>query len=78
VIAKSFARIHRTNLIAQGIVPLEFADEDDYERVEQGDELTIRGLRSGRIEAPVPLELRLTAREREILLAGGLIAYARA
>jgi hypothetical protein len=40
--------------------------------------LTIRGLRSGRIEASVPLELRLSAREREILLAGGLIAYARA
>ena len=78
VVAKSFARIHRTNLIAQGIVPLTFADEADYERVEQGDEWTITGLRSGAIEAPVPLELRLTAREREILLAGGLIAYARA
>jgi len=38
----------------------------------------IRGLRSGAVEGPVPLELRLTAREREILLAGGLIAYARA
>jgi aconitate hydratase len=78
VVAKSFARIHRTNLIAQGIAPLTFADEVDYERVGQGDEWTITGLRSGAIEAPVPLELRLTAREREILLAGGLIAYARA
>jgi predicted aconitate hydratase len=77
LVAKSFARIHRTNLIAQGIAPLTFADEADYERVEQGDEWTITGLRSGAIEAPVPLELRLTAREREILLAGGLIAYAR-
>src|SRR4029077_11944790 len=77
VVAKSFARIPRTNLIAQGIVPLTFADEGDYDRVEQGDEWTILGLRSGAVEAPVPLELRLTAREREILLAGGLIAYAR-
>ncbi len=77
VVAKSFARIHRTNLIAQGIVPLTFADESDCDRVEQGDEWTIRGLRSGAVEAPVPLELRLTAREREILLAGGLVAYAR-
>jgi aconitate hydratase len=77
-VAKSFARIHRTNLIAQGIVPLTFADEGDYDRAEQGDEWTITGLRSGTIKAPVPLELQLSAREREILLAGGLIAYARA
>ena len=36
VVAKSFARIHRTNLIAQGIVPLTFADEADYDRVRAG------------------------------------------
>jgi aconitate hydratase len=78
VVAKSFARIHRTNLIAQGIVPLTFADEADYDGVEQGDEWAIRRLRSGAVEAPVTLELQLSAREREILLAGGLIAYARA
>src|SRR4051812_14889770 len=36
VVAKSFARIHRSNLIAQGIVPLVFADEGNYERAEQG------------------------------------------
>jgi aconitate hydratase len=83
VVAKSFARIHRTNLIAQGILPLTFADEADYEGVEQGDSWRISGVRaaveSGRteIEAPVRLMLRLTARERAILLAGGLIAYAR-
>ena len=83
VVAKSFARIHRTNLIAQGIVPLAFADESDYDRVEQGDEWAIPGARatveSGgtALEGPVPLEARLTAREREILLVGGLIAYAR-
>jgi aconitate hydratase len=83
VVAKSFARIHRTNLIAQGIVPLTFADEGDYDRVRQGDEWTIRGVRStverggSALEGPVRLEARLTAREREILLAGGLLAYAR-
>jgi aconitate hydratase len=83
VVAKSFARIHRTNLIAQGIVPLTFAEEGDYDRVEQGDEWTIGGVRetveSGgtAVAGPVPLEARLTPREREILLAGGLIAYAR-
>jgi predicted aconitate hydratase len=83
VVAKSFARIHRTNLIAQGIVPLTFADENDYGQVQQGDEWLIRGVRSTvesrrtELEAPVPLEAQLTSREREILLAGGLIAYAR-
>jgi aconitate hydratase len=83
VVAKSFARIHRTNLIAQGIVPLTFVEEADYERVREGDEWAIRGVRSTvesggtRLDGPVPLEVILTARERGILLAGGLIAYAR-
>ncbi len=82
VVAKSFARIHRSNLIAQGILPLAFADEKDYAGVAQGDEWRIPGVRAaveaGRTElrGPVPLELRLTVRERGILLAGGLIAYA--
>jgi len=84
VVAKSFARIHRTNLIAQGIPPITFADEADYDRVAEGDEWRITGVRAAveagttRLGGPVPLELRLTAREREILLAGGLVAHARA
>jgi aconitate hydratase len=89
VVAKSFARIHRTNLIAQGIPPLAFADAADYERTERGQEWHIAGLleavRAGRtaVETETPvglllLELRLTARERAILLAGGLVAYAAA
>jgi aconitate hydratase len=84
VVAKSFARIHRTNLIAQGILPLTFAEESDYEGVHQGDEWRIAGVRAAvetgetTLLSTVPLELRLTAREREILLAGGLVAYARA
>ena len=83
VVAKSFARIHRTNLVAQGILPLTFADESDYDGVAEGDAWLIPGVRetvvSGGTElrGPVPLELRLTARERELLLAGGLVAYAR-
>jgi aconitate hydratase len=87
VVAKSFARIHRTNLIAQGIPPLAFADEADCERVEQGQEWRIAGVlaavRAGNaeVEAETPfgrvrLEARLTERERSILLAGGLVAYA--
>jgi predicted aconitate hydratase len=83
VVAKSFARIHRTNLIAQGIPPVTFADEADYDRVQQGDDWLIEGVRAAvesggaQLDGPVPLELQLTAREREILLAGGLVAHAR-
>ena len=83
VVAKGFARIHRSNLIAQGILPFAFADEADYDRVEQGQEWRIPVRLEGELEAETPvgsvrLELRLTARERAILRAGGLIAYARA
>jgi aconitate hydratase len=81
VVAKSFARIHRANLIAQGILPFSFADEADYERVELGQEWSIPvDVGESECDAETPLgsarlELRLTAREREILRAGGLIAY---
>ena len=89
VIARSFARIHRRNLIGQGILPLLFADEDDYERVKKGDTWKIAGVReavrSGAAELvaksdagdEMPLEVRLLAREREVLLAGGMLRYLR-
>jgi aconitate hydratase len=88
VIAKSFARIHRRNLIAQGIVPLTFQDEADYERAETGQTWRISRLRSiaeGEDELPVEIEGReeftvthdLLPREREIVVAGGLIRYLR-
>jgi len=82
VVAKSFARIHRANLIAQGILPLSFVDEADYDRAQLGQEWSIP-VDVGEVErdaetplGPVSLELRLTTREREILRGGGLIAYA--
>jgi aconitate hydratase len=84
VVAKSLARIHRTNLIAQGILPLVFTKEDDYDHVEVGQKWTVAvDLERDVWEAETPqgsvlLEPRLTAREREVLRAGGLVAYARA
>ena len=83
IVAKSFARIHRTNLIAQGILPFVLVEEEDYDRIEQGQEWRSPVDLEGDVEAqtpfgPVRLDLRLTARERDILLAGGLVAYARA
>jgi aconitate hydratase len=88
VIAKSFARIHRRNLIAQGIVPLTFRDESDYDRAEQGETWRISRLRAiaeGEDEIPVETEdgeefvvtHDLLPREREIVVAGGLIRYLR-
>jgi aconitate hydratase len=88
VIAKSFARIHRRNLIAQGIVPLTFRDESDYERARIGETWRISRLRAiaeGEEEIPVETEdgeefvvtHDLLPREREIVVAGGLIRYLR-
>ena len=88
VIAKSFARIHRRNLIAQGIVPLLFESESDYDRAELGQTWHVKGLHSiaeGEDELEVEIEgessLRVThdlmPREREIVVAGGLIRYLR-
>jgi aconitate hydratase len=88
VIAKSFARIHRRNLIAQGIVPLLFKDESDYERVELGQNWHIANLHAiaeGEDDLEVEIEGGDTftvthdflPREREIVVAGGLIRYLR-
>ena len=88
VIAKSFARIHRRNLISQGILPLRFEDESDYDRFEQGQTWELPEIRD-RLEngdEVVPLrkgdeEVTLLAeysqRERDILLAGGILRQLR-
>ncbi len=84
VVAKSFARIHRTNLIAQGILPLVLGDEADYERIELGQpwsipvDLDAAVLEAETTAGTVRVEPRLSARERTILRAGGLVAYATA
>jgi aconitate hydratase len=86
VIAKSFARIHRRNLIAQGIVPLLFKDENDYDKAGLGQTWRISGLQEiaeGADELPCEIEdgdeitlvHDLLPREREIVVAGGLIRY---
>jgi aconitate hydratase len=88
VIAKSFARIHRRNLIAQGIVPLLFKDESDYDKAALGQTWRISGLHGiAHGEDELDCEIRedgtivlthdLLPREREIVVAGGLIRYLR-
>jgi aconitate hydratase len=89
VIVKSFARIHRANLVNWGIVPLTFADPADHDGIERDDVLRIDGLRASLL-AGTAIAVRnvrtgtsfkttcvLTPREREILLAGGVLAHTR-
>ncbi len=91
VIAKSFARIHRANLINNGILPLEFINEEDYEGIEAGDELALGNLHGHlRGDTQKPLELinlskdrkilvkmELSRRQSDMLLAGGLLNLTR-
>lgn len=90
VVALGFARIHRANLINNGILPLCLEDEADYEALSLGDEITIdrvheqiaaaaRGegvtLRCG--DREIKVRMTITPRQRDILLAGGLLNYTR-
>jgi aconitate hydratase len=88
VIAKSFARIHRANLINFGIFPLEFQDPSDFDRLGQGTPLAIDNVTAALKEGSrtidayagsnrhrVPLKVDLTSRQRNVLLAGGLLNY---
>lgn len=89
VIAKSIERIHRANLINFCIVPIQFADPADYDRLEPGDELVIDDLigavkdsdtvaisgKQGGLQFVGKLDL--SGREREVLLSAGLLSYTR-
>ena len=88
VLAQSFARLHRANLINFGILPVVIKDED-YEQIEQGDILEIMGLRKAVAESDELVvrvkhktlefagRLELSQRERKILLAGGHLNFYR-
>ncbi|HVQ74023.1 MAG TPA: aconitate hydratase [Candidatus Binatia bacterium] len=58
VMVKSFARIHETNLKKQGILPLTFSSAADYDRFEEGDRVSVRGLAALAPGQPVPVEIR--------------------
>lgn len=89
VLAKSFARIHRANLVNFGILPLTFADAGDYDAIQPGDLLRLEGVRE-QLAAGDAVEVvdvsrdrrfralhGLTPRQVEIVLAGGLLNYTR-
>ena len=89
VITKSFARIHCANLINAGILPLTFANADDYDKISQGDELSLKGIKNAIInnESAVLVNLTkneeyainydLSQRQKDIILAGGLLNYTK-
>ena len=90
VLVKSFARIHRANLINAGILPLTFVNESDYDNISQGDELLLADVRKavedGKSELTVinktngkeiPVLCELSGRTKDIMLAGGLLDYTR-
>ena len=90
VVAKSFARIHRDNLINNGILPLTFASEADYDDISPMDELTLPHVREAIAQGQEQLTLHnatkgrdytvclpLTQRQRGMILAGGLLNYTR-
>ena len=88
VITKSFARIHVANLINAGIMPLTFKNPDDYDKINEGDKLTLSNVFEGMEKGEITLknetngeEMALVAsfteRQKDILKAGGLLAYTK-
>ena len=90
VIALGFARIHRANLINNGILPLCLEDEADYAALSQGDDIVIENVHEQIAAAAegegvvlkcggreIKVRMTITPRQRDILLAGGLLNYTR-
>lgn len=90
VIAKSYARIHCANLANAGLIPLQFNDESDYDKINQGDSLSLPNIRA-ELEKGCDVTLKnltngeeikltavLTPRQREMVIAGGLLNYTKA
>jgi aconitate hydratase len=89
VITKSFARIHMANLINAGIVPMTFANEADYDRIDQDDELKIENI-GGQIAGgnkvkvtnvtkgfDFECDVNFSDRQKDMLYAGGLLNYTK-
>jgi aconitate hydratase len=89
IIAKSFARIHKDNLVNFGILPLTFASPADYDAIDQGDKLEINDL-TNQLKAGDSLTIKNAAKGKEIkvkhgfsprqvdiILAGGLLNFTK-
>ncbi|MEE1126951.1 MAG: aconitate hydratase, partial [Acutalibacteraceae bacterium] len=89
VLVKSFARIHRSNLINAGILPLTFVNENDYDMINEGDDLVISGviddikngnnliIKNNTNGKEIEVNCELSGRAKDIILAGGLLNYTK-
>ncbi len=88
VITKSFARIHNQNLVNFGIIPLTFADQSDYDKINQGDKLEIVDLLGSLEQNKIQIRDTTTGytfkvrhdlsdRQIEVIKAGGLLKYSQ-
>ena len=89
VITKSFARIHMANLINAGIVPMTFANEADYDKIDQDDELKIENIAEQIASGDTikvtdvtkgytfDCKVNFSERQKEMLYAGGLLNYTK-
>lgn len=89
VLVKSFARIHMANLINAGIIPMTFADEADYDRIDQMDELSMESviaqIQNGNTVTitnttkgfSFEAKVELSERQKAMLIAGGLLNYTK-
>jgi aconitate hydratase len=86
VFAKSIERIHAANLVNFGIIPFSFDDESDYDSLPENAEIRIPGIRKALMNGDdcvtafhktkqLSLKMNLSGRQRDILLAGGLLPY---
>jgi len=89
VVAKSIERIHKANLINFGILPLRFKNPEDYDKIDLGDKIVIKGVRSALINdsditlfdetknISIELSYDLSERERKTVLLGGTMQVAK-
>ena len=89
VIVKSFARIHKANLVNSGIVPLTFENEADYDKIDLNDEIEIKGIKGSILNGTkitltnktkgisIPLEYDFSQRDKDMLIDGGLLNYTK-
>ncbi len=89
VITKSFARIHRANLINAGILPFTFVNESDYDKINEGDELVAENIKEAvkndknitvvnkTTGESIECSCELSERAKDIVLAGGLLSYTK-
>ncbi|MBQ5598401.1 MAG: aconitate hydratase [Clostridia bacterium] len=89
VLVKSFARIHRSNLINAGILPLTFVNENDYDMINEGDDLVISGviddikngnnliIKNNTNGKEIEVNCELSGRAKDIIIAGGLLNYTK-